>query len=704
MADQEIEFADKKLKIINGNEDEDNDYSDSDNDDLIGDDKTINNFISEEIWNTIGKELKDFDESDMDMLKWASIEECIEFYYTYAKVKGFGVRKGTSVKSRTDGHLILKTLMCHKQGARCEKWNNLPTRRRVVKPISRVGCLARIQFKYHEQYKIWKVQKFHAEHNHEMVKPKHVPYIRSFRKISDANQVKISSMHNSGIAPNRMMQSFVNEASSLENVGFIQKDLYNFVDKIKREEAKDGDAEMVMAYLYEFGQVLVFDTTYKCNAYNKPFVVLVGVNHHRNTVVFGCALIVNEKEDTYVWVLEQLIAAGDGYKPLTVITDRDKAMANAISKAWKELVCKHDCQDKKRAKDLYEDKEKWAEAYMQGDFYAVKNFNFSCAPMRSTQRCESMHRTLKSLLDRKVMLYRFVNYYHKELDSLRWEEGRQDYKTINEQPVCDGVLTSLKRHASRVYTRNCFTTLCKEMSYEGYYLVKKCLPHDGRMLYWLEHGERDGSWYVVARDTNHNTMRCCMKLESVGFPCRHMFAVLKYEKAKEIPQGCILKRWTIHAKNTVELKKNDTDIEGDNPAAIEARYANLASFCMNICHRASQSYETFNEVKDQFAKMSMKLQKVKGRGRKRTSESRVLGIGDPIILETGKGLHKKAKGKASSADLNMKHIDTPQLSNIAMYMPNTYKEGDISEASHRHELDNMEEDPTIFDCQPNRDW
>ncbi|KAL4297224.1 hypothetical protein GQ457_12G010220 [Hibiscus cannabinus] len=327
MANQEIEFADKKLEIINRNEDEDNDNSDSDNDDLIGDDKTINNSISEEVWDIIGKELKDFDESDMKMLKWASIEECIEFCYTYAKVKGFGVRKGTSVKSRTDGRLILKILVCHKQGVRCEKWNNLPTRRRVAKPISRVGCLARIQFKYHEQYKIWKVQKFHAN----------IIMKWSFRKISDTDQVKISNMHNSGIAPNRMMRSFVNEAGSLENVGFIQKDLYNFVDKIK--------------------------------------------------------------------VLEQLIAAEDGYKPLTVITDRDKAMANAISKvlpeakhrlwlwhllrnvklydnikfregfmkcvdkcrsqtdfekAWKELICKHDCQDKKWAKDLYEDKEKWA--------------------------------------------------------------------------------------------------------------------------------------------------------------------------------------------------------------------------------------------------------------------------------------------------------------------------------------------------------
>ncbi|XP_039034083.1 protein FAR1-RELATED SEQUENCE 5-like [Hibiscus syriacus] len=80
----------------------------------------------------------------------------------------------------------------------------------------------------------------------------------------------------------------------------------------------------------EFRHILAFDMTYKCNTYNKPFVDLVGVNHHQNTVPFGCALVVNEKEGTYVWVLQQLIEVGDGYIPLIVITDRDKAMENAI--------------------------------------------------------------------------------------------------------------------------------------------------------------------------------------------------------------------------------------------------------------------------------------------------------------------------------------------------------------------------------------
>ena len=58
--------------------------------------------------------------------------------------------------------------------------------------------------------------------------------------------------------------------------------------------------------------------------------MLVGVNHNRKTVPFGCALVVNEKESSFIWVLEQLVEAGDGQKPETLLTDGDNAMENAI--------------------------------------------------------------------------------------------------------------------------------------------------------------------------------------------------------------------------------------------------------------------------------------------------------------------------------------------------------------------------------------
>ena len=43
-----------------------------------------------------------------------------------------------------------------------------------------------------------------------------------------------------------------------------------------------------------FGDVLVFYTTYKTNAYGKPLVLFVGANNHSATCVFGVALLSDE--------------------------------------------------------------------------------------------------------------------------------------------------------------------------------------------------------------------------------------------------------------------------------------------------------------------------------------------------------------------------------------------------------------------------
>ncbi|PRQ40065.1 putative MULE transposase domain, FHY3/FAR1 family [Rosa chinensis] len=45
-----------------------------------------------------------------------------------------------------------------------------------------------------------------------------------------------------------------------------------------------------------FGDVLIFDSTYKTKIYGRPLAVFVGCNNHRATVLFGCALLVDETE------------------------------------------------------------------------------------------------------------------------------------------------------------------------------------------------------------------------------------------------------------------------------------------------------------------------------------------------------------------------------------------------------------------------
>jgi len=93
----------------------------------------------------------------------------------------------------------------------------------------------------------------------------------------------------------------------------------------------DGESRMN----YEiFGDVLAFDATYRKNKYNCPFVVFSGVNHHNQTIVFATGIVTRETEDTYVWLLEQFFIAMNGKPPLSVITDGDLAMKNAIKKVF----------------------------------------------------------------------------------------------------------------------------------------------------------------------------------------------------------------------------------------------------------------------------------------------------------------------------------------------------------------------------------
>lgn len=56
-----------------------------------------------------------------------------------------------------------------------------------------------------------------------------------------------------------------------------------------------------------FGDVLILDSTYKTNMYGKPLVVFFRTNNHQAIVVFGFALISDEKEETYTCAFEHFL-------------------------------------------------------------------------------------------------------------------------------------------------------------------------------------------------------------------------------------------------------------------------------------------------------------------------------------------------------------------------------------------------------------
>jgi zinc finger SWIM domain-containing protein 3 len=95
----------------------------------------------------------------------------------------------------------------------------------------------------------------------------------------------------------------------------------------------------------DYGDVVVFDSTYKMNRYGMPFIPFVGLNNHHKTTVFGCSIVSDETGVTYVWLLQIFLRAMCQKKPKGVNTDGDAAMIKAIRKVltdvWHRLYSWH---------------------------------------------------------------------------------------------------------------------------------------------------------------------------------------------------------------------------------------------------------------------------------------------------------------------------------------------------------------------------
>lgn len=87
-----------------------------------------------------------------------------------------------------------------------------------------------------------------------------------------------------------------------------------------------------------FGDVLTFDAIYKTNAYKKPLVTLVGINHHYKTMVFSFVLLADETVDSYTWLLQTFLSIITNRKPVFVIIDNDKAMLKATKIMFTECI------------------------------------------------------------------------------------------------------------------------------------------------------------------------------------------------------------------------------------------------------------------------------------------------------------------------------------------------------------------------------
>lgn len=314
---------------------------------------TVN--VVDDVWKIKMKELT---AADIMRFHFPDIVVAFTFYNWYVSSQGFVARKSMVLKN-IHGEIIQQIFVCHRQGYRVVRE---VSRKREAQLISRCGCEARCKVHVDGNSGRWYFKYLNDEHNHSMMDEKYTSMLPAHRKMTGFDKFQMNNMREVGIRTPHIYGLIANQAGGYQNVRFGIRDLYN-EQRTKRllsdakgamnflEKMRSTDDMMYWTHIVNdegrlqnlfwsdgigrrdysvFGDVIAFDATYKKNKYMCPVVVFSGVNHHNQSIVFASAIVGNETEETYVWLLKEFLVAMGGKCPASVITDGDLAMRNAI--------------------------------------------------------------------------------------------------------------------------------------------------------------------------------------------------------------------------------------------------------------------------------------------------------------------------------------------------------------------------------------
>ncbi|KAK4425747.1 protein FAR1-RELATED SEQUENCE 7 [Sesamum alatum] len=519
-------------------------------------------------------------------LEFNSANEAYKFYYTYAANIGFRIRIGQLFRSKHDGSITSRRFVCSKEG------HQHP---------SRVGCGAYMRIQRQESGR-WVVDRLQKEHNHEFETPTDPSRLVSVASKGYNREEGSSVLENLDLVETNGGLSLVKRVRE-SNIG---SDWYNvLLDYFQSRQAEDtgffyavemregkgmnifwADARSRFSCA-QFGDAIVFDTTYRRGSYSVPFASFVGVNHHRQPVLLGCAVIAEESEESFTWIFQAWARAMSGCRPVSIIADQDRAIQQSIAQvfpgthhrfsawqilakeqenlgallsmdaefkyeyetcifqsqtasefdsAWNMLINKYNLRENAWFKEMYRMRKSWVPLHIKGTFFAGIPVDGSLKSYFGT------------LLTAQTPLSEFIVRYEKGLEQRREEERKEDFNSFNLQAVLH-TKDPIEEQCRRLYTITMFKVFQKELlecySYVGIkinvegaisrYLVQKC-------------GNGDERNTVAFNASTLNISCSCKMFEFEGVLCRHTLKVFQIMNIRELPSRYILHRWSKNAK------------------------------------------------------------------------------------------------------------------------------------------------------------
>ncbi|XBJ19204.1 hypothetical protein VPH35_010218 [Triticum aestivum] len=546
-------------------------------------------------------------------MKFPTLEDAERFYSTHAMLTGFAARRGTNYKRRKF-HLL-----CNRSG-RLKPTQDLQRKRKVN--VLGSQCQAKVIVKLHNEQ--WEFTGVKHEHNHPLCpSPSLTSFFLDHKYLSSEEKLFLRVLQQSRVNPRKAMNIFQRMRSNFGNVSSSnEKDMSNSqcVDQWRKENSdvetalkrfkelelrnlgfsytmqKDEDNIVRSLFWtdarskvdYEiFGDFIAFSTTYSTNRHNMPFTPIIGVNNHGRILVFGCALLQDQKAETFKWMFQTFLHVMRGKLPKTIIIDQDEGMVKAIAEVmpqvrhrlckfsvmrkaqeilgafmaargnmnaelhslvdnsltekefeegWAVLIERYDASENEYLRLMWKTRKNWEPVYFQADFYPF---------VESAEHGEGSNLLFKDNVLPKDRIEKFIEQYERIQEGIVKTEEEDTLQSATEPAYFS--MQPIEKHAARIYTRQIFLRVQKELYYStalNAHEIQAGAAYRLEKVFDYENPEFDRNSFEVLVEPGTHTFKCqCAKFTRDGILCCHIFRVFTQLGVIEIPAQYIVPRW-----------------------------------------------------------------------------------------------------------------------------------------------------------------
>ncbi|KAJ8765114.1 hypothetical protein K2173_010600 [Erythroxylum novogranatense] len=434
-----------------------------------------------------------------------------------------------------------------------------------------------------------------------------------------------------------------------------------------------ADPTSKVNYTY-FGDAVKFNRT---NHSRVPFASFSGLNHHGQPVLFGCALVINETESTFIWLFQTWMHAMSDRHPVSITTNLDGFVQAAVTQvfpgtchryckydifsesreklahiyqshptfetefkrcvnetdtidefvsAWQSLIHRYFVSDSEWLQSMFNAREQWVPVYLRNTFFGE---------LSMTEEVGGLSSFFDGFVTVSTTPQMLIKQYEKALANWHERELKADYETGNTTPILK-TPSPMEKQAANLYTRRIFMKFQDELVETLAYSATKVDDSGTITTYRVAKFGEDHKEHAVSFNSIDMKASCsCQMFEFSGIICRHVLAAFRAKNVLTLPSQYILQRWTRNAKSGAVLDAHASQMQNNSRESLTACYNSLRQEAIKFVEEGAKSIYIYNVAMNALQEAAKKIAAAKNQGSRASNSRDITNGSGPKLHATG---------------------------------------------------------------------